>query len=382
MGLSSEPMQLLDHLVRLARDAGDADYAELSIGEISHVQLADDASAPRALDREELSNLFVEPMAGPVNGRREFPGYDDGSYALYPITGPSAEAGWLLLLSTDRDVLDKSSIDRLTSAAALIERHLDQVVERVRLDQISDVLRENQNELRNAQVSLQISNSELEQFAYIAAHELISPLRSVVVYADLLHENVTNLDEVQVQNCADEIRRSVSLMDQQLHYLLELSSTQREAADPIPVDLNEVVQGALDNLQDPLAEAKITVDIGELPVVSGRPVLLQSVFVNLISNAVKYRDPSKDILISITAESDADGSKIFVSDTGPGIEEEHRERIFQLFERASTSTSGSGIGLGLSRRILEAFGGTISYSAPEQGGSLFTLTFPTTTPSE
>ena len=378
--MSTESLKILDHIVRLARHSTGADYVELSVGENPDIEVTDGGPLIHRLDRAAINQAFHHAAVGPTNGNPLFPGFDDGSFAIHPVTGPSAEAGWLLVLSTKPHTLSSDTFESLSSAVRLAERCLDETVERIRLDQISDVLRINQTELRDAQARLELSNSELEQFAYIAAHELLSPLRNVVVYADLLQ--TSDLDQAQIQNCAKEIRRSVSLMDQQLHYLLELSSTQREAADPQPVDVTQVAQGAIDNLKDALEESNTKVNLAELSVVGGREVLLQSVFVNLISNAIKYRDPNHDLVISIEGEQDASGSRVFVSDTGPGIDEQHRDRIFQLFERASTSTPGSGIGLGLSRRIVEAFGGSISYEERDSGGSRFVLAFPPFTPSE
>ena len=165
-------------------------------------------------------------------------------------------------------------------------------------------------------------------------------------------------------------------MDRQVRNLLELSSTQQQASDPVPVDLSHVAEAAVESLREDIEQTNATINLAPLPTVRGRRVLLQSVFVNLISNALKYRNPSESLSITIDHTTTQDTHRVHVVDNGPGIDPEDRERIFRLFERASTTAAGSGIGLGLSRRVIEAFGGTLSYEAPGTNGSCFVITFP------
>lgn len=367
--------QLIEHMVRLVRRAALCDYVEMFVGDDVVSMTASDGTSPTGTSLIAPRHLDSPPHVGSAVDLVDAI-VGDGSIAVYPITGPSAESGTLLVYWRELPVDDGEALTVLGSAVALIEGHLDQVVERLRLDQLSDVLRRKQDELRAAQAQLQLSNNELEQFAYIAAHELLAPLRSVAVYAEVLRMNPGDLEEQQLQLCANEIRSGVASMDRQIRQLLELSSTQSQASDPEPVDLNDAVKNATDSLSDEIEKADASLVVGQLPTVGGSPVLLQSVFVNLISNAVKFRSASRPLTVEIRAEQAEGESRIMVIDNGQGVDSADQARIFGLFERASTSTSGSGIGLGLSRRILEAFGGTLTYSRREEGGSCFTLTFP------
>ncbi len=368
--------KLFDHLIRLIRAAVDADYVELAVGDDTVTQGAiGDAPTTEPLTREEHRSWF--PRFGPANQLTQ---HDElvGSVVVYPVTGPSAEQGTLLAFSRTPDHFDDETLQELESAVVLVERHLDQVVEQIRLDQITEVLRRNQDDLQATQAKLELSNNELEQFAYIAAHELVAPLRSVAVYAEVLDMNSEELSDAQLQSCTREIRDGVALMDRQVRNLLELSSTQQQAADPVPVDLTPVVEDAVESLRTDIAQAGATVRIRtSLPTVRGGWVLIQSVFVNLISNALKFRDQSRQLEIVIDSETIDHVHRVNVTDNGPGINPEDHDRIFRLFERASTSAAGSGIGLGLSRRILEAFGGHLTYEESESGGSRFILSFPT-----
>ncbi len=373
--MNADNKQPLEHLVRLACFSVNADRAEFIMGDEPRLRVAasvGDNQSPIHVPQ----SFFSGPKCGSTADFDTLRDVDFGSIVSIPVTGPSAESGWLVAVHSEPNGLSPNAPAILQSTVALIESQLDRSVERTRLDQLSEVLRTNQSALQLAQTRLEMSNTELEQFAYIAAHELLSPLRSVVVYAELLQTNLGTLDASQMLACANEIRKGVSLMDQQLRHLLELSRTQQDAADPEPVDLGVIVRDALKALQRVVDDAGATVHVGELPIVSGRPVLLQSVFSNLIANAVKYHAPDRDPVIKIVAEQDESGILIHVEDNGQGIVPENRERVFALFERASSDTPGSGIGLGLSRRIVEAFGGTIAYTEAEQGGSIFTIRFP------
>ena len=369
--MSGQDNELIDRLVRLIRRAIDADHIELAIDDV--VIQSGQLEGGDVLVREE--HLSWLPCFGPAEKLAPGAGLS-GDIATYPITGPSAEPGVLLAFSKTSGRFTEETLNELDNAIVLVQSHLDQAVERLRLDQITDALRQNQDDLHTTQAQLELSNNELEQFAYIAAHELVAPLRTVAVYAEVLDMNAKDLDELQLRSATREIREGVAMMDRQVRQLLELSSTQEQAAEPVPVDLASIADAAIERLREDLTHAGAEVTVRILPVVHGRTVLLQSVFVNLISNAVKYRDPSTPVKILIESTTDEGTHRVTVTDNGPGIEAQDQERIFRLFERASTAAPGSGIGLGLSRRIIEAFGGTLGYESPDGGGSRFILTFP------
>ena len=369
---------MLRHLVELAASATGGDSAELVLlgepqlrihsgkisigGDVSwasHTQLAGNTSDVIGADPAVRSLLTI------------------------PITGPSAESGWMAVAHSQADRLSDSALDSLSRVVSLIEERLDRTVERIRLDQLGSVLRANQQELKVARDQLAATNTDLEQFAYIAAHELVSPLRSVAIYAEVLGGLIPDLDSEsadRARQCADAIRSGVTTMNQQVQYLLEFSRAEGDATMADSVDLTAVVNSALDTLAEPLAAAGAVVEVEELPTVSGREVPLQSVFANLIKNAVNYRHPDRQLHLEISSQLTEDGFRITLSDNGIGIESEDKARIFQLFERGSTtdpsSTAGTGIGLALSRRIVEAYGGEIGVDDGSPVGSVFWLQLP------
>lgn len=299
------------------------------------------------------------------------------SFVSIPITGPSAEAGWIAV-ANDGEAFSDCDIESTQRIAVLVEQHLDQNTERSRMDQLSAVLRTNQEELQSARDQLAAANADLEQFAYLAAHELVAPLRSVSVYAEVLKslaaDGPSSVD--QMQQCTDAISDGVSTMNRQIQYLLEFSRAQGIGTDLSPIDLTNVISSAIDTLAEPIEEAKAIIRIGNLPHVPGREIPLQSVFANLIGNAVNYRHPSRQLEIDIRSEV-ADGEcRITISDNGVGIDGADSSRIFQLFERASTTASGTGIGLALTRRIIEAHGGEIGVEPGSPSGSVFWIELP------
>lgn len=365
---------MLRHLVELARTATDADAAEMVIlGEPEFRLLAGE----RSIGGDESWTVQAQ-LAGTGEDAR---GIADGYTSLLsiPITGPSAESGWIAVAHSDAEVLSDSALESLSRVASLIEERLDRTVERIRLDQLGAVLRANQDELKVARDQLAATNTDLEQFAYIAAHELVSPLRSVALYAEVLQRLVPDdADETseQARQCADAIRAGVTDMSQQVSYLLDFSRAQTSATAIEAVDLTNVVNSALDTLAEPLDEAGAIVTVGDLPVVSGREVPLQSVFANLIKNAVNYRHPDRRLELEIASTQTEDGMRVTLTDNGVGIDADDHARVFQLFERASTETSGTGIGLALSRRIVEAYGGEIGVEVGSPVGTVFWLELP------
>lgn len=308
------------------------------------------------------------------------------SFISVPLTGPGAEAGWLAIASDRADAFDERMSDSVTRISSLIEQHLDRTVEHVRIDQLSATLQNNRQQLQFAKEQLAATNSELEQFAYIAAHELVAPLRTVSIYAEVL-ENIcgdspvdgeqTEVKMARARQCTTAIRAGVTAMNERVQYLLDFSKAAEIASTLEPVDLDLVVHSALDTLAGHLEESDAVVNIGELPQVNGRITPLQSVFANLIANAVNYRDPDRQLVIDIRSELRGNNCRITVQDNGVGIDESDRTRVFQLFERASVNTSGSGIGLALTRRIVEAHGGTIGITdSPPVHGTAFWIDLP------
>ncbi len=367
---------MLELLVELARSCTGAVSAELTLLGDPGVLLTKGAQ-PMELGQSwaDRTGIFSDSETEQLSDCQDWV----SSVAILPITGPTGEVGWIAAGSTSRSALTPKSITSLKPVQILIEDQLDRTIEQIRLNEIGDLLRDSQQQLVATGTQLAASNAELEQFAYIAAHELVAPLRAVSVYAELLEGLIgsgDSPDTAQASLCAAQIRTGIITMSQQVRYLMDLSTIQPGTDSAVPTDLNAVLDSALSTLADPLEAVGASVEATPLPIVSGRHTPLQSVFANLISNAIRYRDPDRQLLISVDATDSANTVRISVRDNGVGVDPSDKKRIFNLFERASASAAGSGIGLAVSRRIVESFGGSIGVDASEAQGSVFWVEFP------
>ncbi|OAN50490.1 hypothetical protein A6A04_18005 [Paramagnetospirillum marisnigri] len=227
--------------------------------------------------------------------------------------------------------------------------------------------------------ALQASNSELEQFAYVASHDLQEPLRMVVSYVDLLAKRYGDSLDQDAHEFIGYAREGALRMSQLINDLLDYSRIGRHGEPDKIVNLRDVALQALDNLTMALADAGGSVQVADdLPVISGNPVELVRVFQNIIGNALKYRRPGQPPRITVTAHKKDGDWLIRISDNGIGIAPEYRDRIFVLFQRLHTRNEyeGTGIGLTSAKKIIEMHGGQIWVEDTEGGGSTFCFTLP------
>jgi len=233
-------------------------------------------------------------------------------------------------------------------------------------------------ELERTTEELKRSNTELEQFAYIASHDLQEPLRMVVSYLQLIQRRYEGKLDKKADDfigfAVDGAMRMKTLINDLLTY--SRVGTQDKSFEP--VEVSEVVDAALKNLKVAIAESQTKVTLGSLPRVIGDPVRLAQLFQNLIGNAIKFRG-EKSPEISIDAESREHEWLISVQDNGVGFDSEYCDQIFQVFQRLHTreEAPGTGIGLAICKKIVERHSGRIWAESVEGEGSIFRFTLPT-----
>jgi PAS domain S-box-containing protein len=214
------------------------------------------------------------------------------------------------------------------------------------------------------------SNEELQAFAYVAAHDLREPLRTVGAYTQMLK---TPQSDEERQQCADIIIGGVNRMAALLDGLLSLTRLEFDHSRR-PVELSRVVHEAIKNLEQAVKESGATLAIDPLPVVQANESHLIEVFQNLISNAIKYRSAAL-IEIRVTSEAWEREWLIKVSDNGIGIPPKYHDQIFGLFKRLhGRNVPGTGIGLAICRKIVEGMGGKIWVDSEPGTGSTFCFT--------
>ena len=221
------------------------------------------------------------------------------------------------------------------------------------------------------------SNAELEQFSYVASHDLQAPLSTIAGYAQLLEKRCHNQLDAQgnkfIRNIVNSCERMQALIDD----LLEYSRVGRSEKPFDVIDCNLVFEDACANLQLAIRQDRASVTRGDLPRVRGDSFQLLQLFQNLIGNAIKYRS-SEAPMVHVGASRQGDSWVFSVQDNGIGIAEQYHPRIFQLFQRLHSQKqySGTGIGLAICQRIVERHGGRLWVESEPNRGSTFYFSIP------
>ena len=232
--------------------------------------------------------------------------------------------------------------------------------------------------LREAHEELKRSNSELEQFAYVASHDLSEPLRMVTSYLQLLQRRYEGrLDEDAdefIRFAVDGATRMRSLIDALLLY----SRAGRGDTPVEPVDTAALVDRVADTLTAGREGPVARIHHDGLPAIAGDPAQLGQLFQNLLGNALKFTSPEREPEIEVSAEPSGPGWVFTVADNGIGFDEAHAERIFRMFQRlhGRDEYPGTGVGLAIARKVVERHGGRIWAEPRPDGGARFRFELP------
>jgi PAS domain S-box-containing protein len=227
------------------------------------------------------------------------------------------------------------------------------------------------------------SNAELEQFAYVASHDLQEPLRKIQAFGDRLKTKYEaglgpeGLDYLtRMQNAA--ARMQILIQD-----LLSLSRVTSNSKPFTAVDLGDVIRTVVSDLEMRINDANGSVDIGTLPVIFGDRGQMAQLFQNLIGNGLKFRKPGESPVVKIESQvqalaSRAPGWQITVQDNGIGFDEKYRDRIFQIFQRlhGRSEYEGTGIGLAICRKIVDRHNGVVTAHSSPGAGAKFIILMP------
>ncbi len=267
------------------------------------------------------------------------------------------------VLRQDKEILEKKVAERteaLRDANARLSVELDE-------------RRRTELKLARYASDLARSNADLEQFAYVASHDLQEPLRMVASFTQLLAKRYRG----QLDQDADEFIGfavdGANRMQQLINDLLVYSRVGTRGKPPAPTDLSEVLSHAEANLHEAIKESKAEVTHSPLPIVDGDQVQLTQLLQNLLANAIKFRSQEAP-RIHVSAQTQGGDWLLSVQDNGIGIAPEHQERIFAIFQRLHPRDEypGTGIGLAICKKIVERHGGHIwAESVPGQGTTFY-----------
>ncbi len=235
-----------------------------------------------------------------------------------------------------------------------------------------------ERELNAYGAELTRSNKELEDFAYIASHDLQEPLRKIQAFGNLL---LGEYGDSLGPDGADYLARmhsAANRMSTLIADLLAFSRVTRTEQRKQSVDLTDVLSDISSDLETRITETGAKLKIGKLPVVTADPTHMRQLFQNLVGNAIKFHRPDISPVVTVTSKVKRGGYEIQVSDNGIGFDEKYLDRIFAVFQRLHERSSyeGTGIGLAVCRKIVERYGGTITAKSTKNKGSTFIIWLP------
>jgi signal transduction histidine kinase len=260
------------------------------------------------------------------------------------------------------------------AADYVLKDHMARLPEAVRRAMREKKLRQDH---KQAQEELARSNQDLEQFAYVASHDLQEPLRMVATYTQLLAERYRGKLDGDADKYIHYAVDGALRMQKLVQDLLAFSRVGRQGFSLHSVDCNNVLQAAVKNLEVAIQESGAVVEHAQLPAVMADCSQLTQVFQNLIGNAIKFRS-SEPPVIRVSAKATGKEWVFSVSDNGIGIATEHKENVFVIFRRLHTRAEypGNGIGLSICKKIIEQHGGRIWIESELDHGSNFQFTLP------
>ncbi|MBK9771835.1 MAG: CHASE3 domain-containing protein [Candidatus Obscuribacter sp.] len=231
--------------------------------------------------------------------------------------------------------------------------------------------------LRETAINLTRSNEDLQQFAYVASHDLQEPLRAVQGFTSLLAKTYRDQLDERALGWIDQSTQGVERMRTLINGLLEYARVESRGGDMVSVNLGELLKDVQMVLADSIAQNDATIVCQELPTITGDENQLRQLFINLIGNALKYRSDKAPVIV-LSSSRVGSQWQIKIADNGIGFDPQYAEKIFVIFQRLHSRSKyeGTGIGLSLCKRIVERHRGSIKAESELDEGATFVVTLP------
>lgn len=241
-------------------------------------------------------------------------------------------------------------------------------------------LAKSNSQLKTFNTRLEQSNTELERFAYIASHDLKSPLRNVISFLNLIERKLKNHTDPSLKEYLRYATDNAGHMYNLIQDVLEYSKIDENKSSLSDVDLNESLMLVIQNLKEQIQEKNAEVYVQALPTIQGDSVYILQLFQNLIGNGIKYNQSNQPRVV-LNHRVDSMNHVFSIVDNGIGISQNYHEQIFQMFKRLHTKEEypGTGIGLALCKKIVQNLGGEIWLESKPEKGTTFYISLPKTT---
>jgi signal transduction histidine kinase len=222
-------------------------------------------------------------------------------------------------------------------------------------------------------------NKDLEAFSYSVSHDLRAPLRHIAGFVDQLRQEIDSQLDGDARFFLERIQEAAAQMGKLIDHLLAFSRMGRTELRVGPVDMNVLIQQALDELQPELEGRRIELQLAALPTVAADPALMRQVWTNLLSNALKYTRPRDPARVEVGCQGPSGGDLVFfVRDNGVGFDMKYADKLFGVFQRLHRAPEfeGTGIGLANVRRIISRHGGHVWAEGKPDAGATISFTLP------
>lgn len=392
----------------IRNEAGELRFVLVQATDITDRKLAEDQLKATQLELSEITNRFkISTQAAQVGiwdwdiktdtliwsdnmyaiygiEEEDFSGsVEDWSGSLHPDDAESTRQSLLLALKGEAEYNTSFRICWKDQSVHYIRGsgtvHRDETGRAVRMLGANwDITKEKEAEQQKIRAKqLEIKNKDLEQFAYVASHDLQEPLRTLMGFATLLERNYAKQLDKNANEYLQFISEAALRMSELIKGLLAYSRIGINKELSI-VDCQALLQQSLQDLKAQIDKSGATIKVGDLPRLKGYSVELRVLFQNLISNAIKFRKKEGIPSVKVSAKEEKNDWVFSVEDNGIGIESEHQEKIFAIFQRlhGRREYEGTGIGLAHCQKIVELHGGKIWLESEYHKGSIFYFTIP------
>jgi len=261
-------------------------------------------------------------------------------------------------------------IARYSAVSKQIQNQLKEGLDKIKSN--NDVLKTNKQEIQFQQEQLKRANTELERFAYIASHDLKSPLRNITSFMNLIQRKLKDYPDESIHEYLGFATSSAKQMHFLVNDILEYSRLGNNKIELHDVNLNETMTTIQQRIQSSIEAHQAVIKVEKLPIIRANDTQMLLLFQNLIENGIKY-NKSKQPVIEVKSAQKDNQLIISVSDNGDGIPSEFKEKVFEMFQRlhSQEEAQGSGIGLAICKKIVEQHGGKLWFESQEEVGTTF-----------